>query len=63
MEGKMSALSKLEAAITECTARCNTQHGVIQLLQNKIDDLENRSRQHNLVFYGIPDTSVRESWS
>lgn len=63
MEGKMSVLSKLEAAITECTARCNTQHGVIQLLQNKIDDLENRSRQHNLVFYGIPDTSVRESWS
>lgn len=31
-------------------------------LEARLDNLENRSRRTNLVFFGIPDDTVRESW-
>lgn len=31
-------------------------------LEAKLDDLENRSRRSNLVFFGVPDNSRKETW-
>lgn len=31
-------------------------------MQEKIDDLENRSRRSNVLFYGISDTNKSEAW-
>lgn len=31
-------------------------------IQDKLDDLENRSRRSNLLFYGVTDTDGSESW-
>lgn len=31
-------------------------------LESKLDDLENRSRRSNLVFFGVPDNSRKETW-
>lgn len=28
----------------------------------KLDDLENRGRRSNLVFFGVPDVTVKETW-
>lgn len=36
---------------------------VTQALVLKIDDLENRSRRCNLLFYGVKDVDACDSWS
>lgn len=35
----------------------------IKTLEEKQDDLENRSRRNNLIFYGIEDRQANESWA
>ncbi|XP_037515775.1 uncharacterized protein LOC119392946 [Rhipicephalus sanguineus] len=35
----------------------------IAALEGRIDDAENRSRQNNLIFYGIPDPSASETFA
>lgn len=34
----------------------------MSVMHDKIDDLENRSRRSNLLFYGIQDTGEAEDW-
>ncbi|XP_065297986.1 uncharacterized protein [Dermacentor albipictus] len=36
---------------------------LVQDLQLRLDDSENRSRRNNLIFYGLPDSSPRETYA
>ena len=36
--------------------------GDVQFLLDKIENLENRSRQNNLCFEGIPEQETNETW-
>ncbi|KAH9376360.1 hypothetical protein HPB48_021919 [Haemaphysalis longicornis] len=43
-----SQLRVVEATTTECLSR-------VSAISARVDDLEDRSRRFNLVFYGLPD--------
>lgn len=32
-------------------------------IEERLDDLENRSRRNNLIFYGFPDTNPKETYA
>ncbi|XP_077497727.1 uncharacterized protein LOC144108342 [Amblyomma americanum] len=52
--------TKLELASSVSTS-ANHESGLSNIV-NKIDDLENRSRRSNVLFYGIADSDSSESW-
>lgn len=49
--------------MNECQKSCESQEHAMGDLRSKLDDLENRSRRCNLVFYGIEDVDPKEPWS
>ncbi|KAH8036365.1 hypothetical protein HPB51_025706 [Rhipicephalus microplus] len=51
--------SKMESVTP--TGACGNNQGISNL-QAKIDDLENRSRRSNVIFYGIEDGERFETW-
>lgn len=50
-------LTNLEQKIDSCQEQIASMNSVILSLQNKIDDLENRSRRSNLIIYGLPEAT------
>lgn len=60
MESAITQLANLRGAVTECRKKTEDTHSTVKDLSRKIDDLENRSRRCNLIFYGVPDSESRE---
>ncbi|KAM7298388.1 uncharacterized protein ISCGN_018984 [Ixodes scapularis] len=60
LEQHLAQFSEMKAAVTDCRKQCEDTHSVVRNLTAKVDDLENRSRRCNLIFYGVPDTDTRE---
>ncbi|KAM7293313.1 uncharacterized protein ISCGN_026443 [Ixodes scapularis] len=61
LESKLNRLDQLHTAIKECKTECENQRREFGALMARVDDLENRSRRCNLIFYGVPDAEARES--
>lgn len=63
-------LSQMQSQIIEMQSKiqspghsvATTSHNNISVIRDKIDDLENRSRRSNVLFYGIADGDPTESW-
>lgn len=55
LETRVTSLANLEPAVAECKVACEEQKHSVQTLLAKVDDLENRSRRCNLIFYGVPE--------
>ncbi|KAH7985171.1 hypothetical protein HPB49_026570 [Dermacentor silvarum] len=64
-------LQLLTKMVTELEAKLNTlpskqpvsnENTDISKIQNKVDDLENRSRRLNVLFFGINDSNAAEPW-
>nr|XP_037273859.1 uncharacterized protein LOC119166647 [Rhipicephalus microplus] len=56
---------KLDDVITKTNViekRLTTLEETEKKFADKLDDLENRSRRTNLVFFGIPDSHPKETW-
>lgn len=53
----------LQSKIQSCgSSEATTSRVNISIIRDKIDDLENRSRRSNVLFYGIADGGPTESW-
>lgn len=63
LEAQVATLTNLESVVNECRKSCEDQQRITHSLMSKVDDLENRSRRCNLVFYGVADTNAQETWS
>lgn len=63
LEAAVAGFPKVEAAVDECKKLCDHQERSMQSLMSKVDDLDNRSRRCNLIFYGIADSDSKEPWS
>lgn len=61
IEKRISKLEELPSVIHVTRVKCDAQEETLQALISKVDDIENRSRRCNLVFYGIEDTDEREN--
>lgn len=62
LEEHIRKLQELQTGVEECTKTIQLQQTKLQFLESKLDDLENRSRRCNLIFYGIEDTEERETY-
>lgn len=45
--GKLDAISALEAKVASCHDQLDSLKSLVQTLESRIDDIENRSRQSN----------------
>ncbi|XP_049514379.1 uncharacterized protein LOC125941357 [Dermacentor silvarum] len=36
---------------------------LVSVIENRLDDADNRSRRNNLIFYGLPDTNPKETFA
>lgn len=61
IDNKLDALSVLEVELGHCKTQPNSMTRVIQTLEKRIDDLENRSRRSNLIVYGLPEARSETS--
>ncbi|XP_070388030.1 uncharacterized protein [Dermacentor albipictus] len=55
MDKKLDQLTKLEEKVDSCQEQIANMNILIKDMQEKIDDLENRSRRNNLLIYGLPE--------
>ncbi|XP_077512299.1 uncharacterized protein LOC144123324 [Amblyomma americanum] len=55
IENKLDAITLLETKVQSCQTEISRMNHVIESLEKKIDDLENRSRRSNLIVYGLPE--------
>lgn len=62
LESRLEGLEKTEASGAEIQKQTKTQFEHVATLANRLDDVENRSRRLNLVFYGLKDDDPQESW-
>ena len=53
-------LKAVEFVMKEITDKAERRDKTIEALEIKIDELENRSRRNNLVFYGVPEPTRAE---
>ena len=53
---------KIKGAVQHTQEVCEEMESRIETLTDKVDDLENRCRRNNLVFYGVLEVG-RESWA
>uniref|UniRef100_A0A6G5A0V8 Uncharacterized protein n=1 Tax=Rhipicephalus microplus TaxID=6941 RepID=A0A6G5A0V8_RHIMP len=60
LETKLSNIDHLNGAILDSVKKQKTKEE-IESLTRKVDELENRSRRHNLDFYGVKDTEGNET--
>ncbi|KAH8039619.1 hypothetical protein HPB51_007819 [Rhipicephalus microplus] len=60
LEQKSEVLEKVNEELSEVHASVNNLEARNFSLQTRLDGLEDRSRQNNLLFYGFPD--CRETW-
>lgn len=60
LEKCLLQLDDMKAAITDCRKRCEDTSASMKAVLDKVDDMENRSRRCNLIFYGVPDMQARE---
>ncbi|XP_077496486.1 uncharacterized protein LOC144107366 [Amblyomma americanum] len=63
LETHYQALLPLRNDIEKMQADTSNVARIIQELETRIEDAENRSRRNNLIFYGIPDTTDSETWA
>lgn len=49
----MTTFETVAASVSEFQIKVASLEGSVKLLQDKIDDLENRSRRNNLIIYGL----------
>lgn len=63
LEEKFPELANLGPMVTECRKSFEENPRVIQTLRAKVDDLENRGRRCNLLFFGIDDKDATETWA
>ncbi|XP_077560609.1 uncharacterized protein LOC144175401 [Haemaphysalis longicornis] len=61
IERKLDALTVLETNVSSCQEQIASLSTTIQTLENKLDDLENRSRRSNLIIYGLPEAEDESS--
>lgn len=61
LETKLSNIDHLNGAILDSVKKQENQKKEIESLTRKVDELENRSRRHNLDFYGVKDTEANET--
>ncbi|XP_077506914.1 uncharacterized protein LOC144116110 [Amblyomma americanum] len=62
LETQFEVISTLRTEIeTLQTSTARTTHQLSEI-DTRLDDLENRSRRNNLVFYGLPDPNEKESY-
>lgn len=52
----------MQTGVEECAKTIQLQQAKLQFLESKLDDLENRCRRCNLIFYCIEDTEERETY-
>lgn len=55
IDAKLENLAVLDSKITNCMDQVSSLQKEIVALELKLDDLENRSRRSNLIFYGIEE--------
>lgn len=60
LEAGVAGFPNVEAAVDECKKLCEHQKRSMQSLLSQVDDLDNRSRRCNLIFYGIAHTDSQE---
>ncbi|XP_077498020.1 uncharacterized protein LOC144108724 [Amblyomma americanum] len=63
LETQYQALLPLRNDIEKMQADTSNVARIIQELETRIEDAENRSRRNNLIFYGIPGTTDSETWA
>ena len=56
-------IETLEAELEHVKTENNTLLAKVQKLEEKVDDLEGRSRRNNLIFHGIPQPKGLETWA
>ncbi|CAN7942626.1 unnamed protein product, partial [Ixodes hexagonus] len=62
IEQELPMLEEIKSDIEDLQAVTDANTSAINQLTRAQDDLENRSRRNNLVFFGIPD-SEKETWA
>lgn len=63
IEDVCAEFSLLKSDLAELQDTSRKQDEEINKLRNEIDNLENRQRRDNLVFYNIPYTDSNETWN
>lgn len=53
LEAQMTTFEEVAETDTGYQVRVTSLEGTVKLLQDRVDDLENRSRRNNLIIYGI----------
>lgn len=61
IDKKLDALSRLEEKVSLCQDELVSMKRAYELLERKVDDLENRSRRSNLIVYGLPEVDGETS--
>lgn len=56
MENKLDDFLVLKAELGRCKKQLNFMTMAIDILENRIDNLESRIKRSNLVVYGLPKT-------
>lgn len=55
-------MDEIKSSVLQCKKTCENQDTRMHSLEQKVDDIENRSRRCNLIFFGIEDTDKSESY-
>lgn len=63
LETQVAAIAKVETEMQKYKASSENNQKSLKFLLSKVDDLENRGRRNNLVFYGVDDKNPQETWS
>src|SRR5437899_1965663 len=61
LHGFENDLSEAKNGVLEVQIQVKEAWNVIRMLENKVDDLENRSRRNNCLIFGIDDSKT-ETW-
>ena len=62
MQEMESEQEKIRGSVQQTHVVCDEMRKEMKALSEKVDDLENRNRRSNLVFYGVAEME-REGWS
>lgn len=60
LEATINKIEDLQAVVSDCRAERERNRAGIDALIAKVDDIENKSRRNNLVFYGVEDNDEPE---
>lgn len=55
IESTLEKVAALDEKVSSCVTAVNKLQQSLSAMENRLDDLENRSRRSNLILYGIPE--------